>query len=279
MSELYLCNDSIAALPYYVESLSINLYSIEELAYYILSDIYLLDKGFMNEELCSWVERELKLPKLGERLRDIMRSNGLLSGFISCILQESGYCSGEEIQEVLFVIRELEEKSEFECSKIRADRLMENDKYIASIYEYKQLLKMDEAEAENPMLIGNIWHNLGVAYARLFLFEEAVNCFKEAYARNGKKESLKECLFAYRCMRDELGFSRLALESGLSDEEISSIKNELTCASRNENIKVFEESLEQIAKLNEYGNKEEYQNAISEIILKWKDDYRRNCKL
>ena len=42
---------------------------------------------------------------------------------------------------------------------------------------------------------------------------------------------------------------------------------------------MFEESLEQIAKLNEYGNKEEYQNAISEIILKWKDDYRRNCKL
>ena len=67
-------------------------------------------------------------------------------------------------------------------------------------------------------------------------------------------------------MRDELGFSRLALESGLSDEEISSIKNELTCASRNENIKVFEESLEQIAKLNEYGNKEEYQNNEDNIL-------------
>lgn len=279
MSELLLCNDAIAALPYYVESLSINLYSIEELAYYILSDIYLLDKGFMNEELCSWVEKELKLTKLGEKLRDIMRSNGLLSDFISCILVESGYCSKNEIQEVIYVIRELEEKSEFECSKIRADRLMENDKYIASIYEYKRLLKLDEAANENPILIGNIWHNLGVAYARLYLFEEAAKCFKEAYSRNNKMESLKEALFAYRCMRDEIGFIKYANDNQIDDDTRISIKNELTLVSRNENTKVFEESLEQIAQLNSSGNKVEYQNAISEIILKWKDDYRRSCKL
>lgn len=279
MSELLLCNDAIAALPYYVESLSINLYSVEELAYYILSDIYLLDKGFMNEELCSWIEKELKLTKLGEKLRDIMRSNGLLSDFISCILVESGYCSKSEIQEVIFVIRELEEKSEFECSKIRADRLMENDKYIASIYEYKRLLKLDEAANENPILIGNIWHNLGVAYARLYLFEEAANCFKEAYARNHKLESLKEALFSYRCMRDEIGFIKCANDNQLDDDTRMTIKNELTLASRSENTKVFEESLEQIAQLNTSGNKIEYQNAISEIILKWKEDYRRSCKL
>lgn len=279
MSELLLCNDEIASLPYYVENLSLNLYSIEELAYYIMNNVYLMDKGFMNEELCIWIEKELKLAKLAERLRDIMHGKGLLSDFISGILGESGYCSKDEIQEVLFVIKELEEKSEFECSKIRADRLMENEKYIASIYEYKRLLKLDEAANENPILIGNIWHNLGVAYARLFLFEEAVNCFREAYARNQKAESLKECLLCYRCMRDDLSFIRMSMENGITDEQMKALRDELTFASRNENTKTFEESLEQIAQLNVVGNKAEYSKAISEIILKWKDDYRRNCKL
>lgn len=279
MSELLLCNNTIASLPYYVENMSLNLYSIEELAYYILNDIYVIDKSFMSQELCGWIEQELKMTKLGEQLRDIMSSKGLLSTYLQCILQESGYCSRDQMEEVLFVIRELEEKSEFECSKLRADRLMEKEKYIASIYEYKRLLDLEDAKEENPVLIGNIWHNLGVAYARLYLFEEAVNCFKQAYKNNRKMESMKECLFAYRCMRDELGFSRYANENNLDEDLKTAIKNELTSASRNDHTKIFEETLEQIAHLNDHGNRMEYQKAISDIILSWKEDYRKSCKV
>ena len=33
MGELLLCNEAIAAMPYYIECVSINVYSIEELNY------------------------------------------------------------------------------------------------------------------------------------------------------------------------------------------------------------------------------------------------------
>ena len=33
---------------------------------------------------------------------------------------------------------------------------------------------LDELDFENDILVGNIYHNLGTAYARLFLFEEAI---------------------------------------------------------------------------------------------------------
>ena len=36
MGELLLCNEAIAAMPYYIEGVSINVYSIEELNYYIV---------------------------------------------------------------------------------------------------------------------------------------------------------------------------------------------------------------------------------------------------
>ena len=55
MGELFICNEPIAALPYYIEGISWNVYSIEELCYYIEHNTYLLDKDFMTEELCTWI--------------------------------------------------------------------------------------------------------------------------------------------------------------------------------------------------------------------------------
>ena len=56
MGELLLCNEAIAAMPYYIEGVSINVYSIEELNYYIINNTYLLDDDFMSLELCTWIE-------------------------------------------------------------------------------------------------------------------------------------------------------------------------------------------------------------------------------
>ena len=53
MGELLLCNEDIAAMPYYIEGVSINVYSIEELNYYIINNTYLLDDDFMSLELCT----------------------------------------------------------------------------------------------------------------------------------------------------------------------------------------------------------------------------------
>ena len=60
MGELILCNQTLAALPYYFENVSLNVYSLEEICYYLEKNLYLLDSDFMSEELCVWIEKELK---------------------------------------------------------------------------------------------------------------------------------------------------------------------------------------------------------------------------
>ncbi len=276
MGELLLCNETIAAMPYYVEGISVNLYSLEELCYYIAHNTYLLERDFMCEELCTWLDKELKLVGLSDRLRDILRMEGRLSDFVETILNSCGYCTRQETDEVCRVIHEMEEKSDFECSKIRADRLMGREKYLSCIYEYKRLLDSDDAKSENPQVVGNIWHNLGTAYARLFLFEEAASCYKKAYERNGNEESLKEELFAYRCMHDEAGFIRTSIENRMDDAKTQEIRDELSGLSRGEENIQFEEQLEKIAEMKEAGNSAKYQLAIQEIIINWKEDYRRH---
>lgn len=274
MGELILCSEPIAAMPYYLEGVSLNIYSLEELSYYIMHNTYLIERDFMNEELCTWIAREARQIKLAERLRDIMHGNRSLSDFVFEIIKTCGYCTMAEMQEVILEIRQLEEKSDFECNKIRADKLMENEKYLSSIYEYKRLLDSEEAKNENAMLVGNIWHNLGTAYARLFLFEEASKCYQKAYSLNEKLESLREWLMTYRCMKDEEGFMKVARDNLLDDTYITEVKNELSLASRNQNTVDFEEKLEAIAMLADR-DMAQHAREINKIILAWKEDYRR----
>ena len=140
MGELILCSEPIAAMPYYLEGVSLNIYSLEELSYYIMHNTYLIERDFMNEELCTWIAREARQIKLAERLRDIMHGNRSLSDFVFEIIKTCGYCTMAEMQEVILEIRQLEEKSDFDCNKIRAHKLMENERYLSSIYESKRLL-------------------------------------------------------------------------------------------------------------------------------------------
>lgn len=279
MGELLLCNEAIAAMPYYMEGVSVNIYSIEELCYYILQNTYLIEHDFMNEELCTWLEKEQNCVKLSMRLRELMNTNGKLSEFVLEILKECAYCTQTEMNDICTVICEMEDKSDFECSKIRADRLMEKEKYLSSIYEYRRLLDLEEIGEEDAVVVGNIWHNLGTAYARMFLFEEAIECYSNAYKKNQNEESLKEQLFAYRCLHDEGGFIRVAREHQMDESAIQAIRSELSTVSRNEETLAFEEQLEVITRLLDSGNRVQYQNAINEIILMWKDNYRRICRV
>lgn len=279
MGELLYCHEPIAALPYYAEGAGINLYSLEELCYYIAGNTYLLDSSFMSEELCTWVEEQMQAYKLSGQLKDLLHEDGKLSDFVLAILEYTGYHSMKEMQEIILVIRQMEEKSDFECNKIRADRLMEKERYLSSIYEYKRLLDSEDARKENALIVGNIWHNLGTAYARLFLFEEAIRCYESAYRLNQTNESLRECLFCYRCLHDEAGFLQKGQEHDLSETDLQEIQNEISTASRSERIIAFEEQLEAIAELGEQGQKEQTKQAVSDIIFKWKEDYRRSCRV
>ena len=68
MSGYILCQVKRAKLPYYIENISTNIYSIEELCFYFYHNIYLLDSTILNEELCFWIRDQLGLKKLAENL-------------------------------------------------------------------------------------------------------------------------------------------------------------------------------------------------------------------
>ena len=56
MNNVCLCVGNYAKTPYYVKISDISLYSIEELCYYFMDKVYLLDDSIVSAELVRWVK-------------------------------------------------------------------------------------------------------------------------------------------------------------------------------------------------------------------------------
>ena len=69
MSGYHLCQVKKARHPYFIESISTNIFTIEELCFYLEKNIYLLDQTIINEKLLDWISgRAGSRPSLPEAL-------------------------------------------------------------------------------------------------------------------------------------------------------------------------------------------------------------------
>lgn len=274
MGELILCSRQMAAMPYYIEEVSLNVYSLEELSYYIEQNLCLMKQDFMSEELCLWVEQELGMTETAQTLREI-QSGGTLSEFVFCLLSASGYCNAAMLENIRHTLQELEHISAFECGKIRADRYLENRKYVSAIYEYRRLLREEPAAEQD--LKGAVWHNLGTAYARMFLFDRAAECYTYAYETGKNEESLRACLAIYLCSHDVRGFQRKISAYGIGEEMKKEIETAVTEACSGEAVDRFGEWLqEQLALDTAQGMGSD---EIGSLLAEWKNEYRKNCEV
>jgi tetratricopeptide (TPR) repeat protein len=274
MGELILCSHPLAAMPYYIEDAAQNVYSMEELCYYIEKNVYLLEQDFMDMELIGWVKKEAEMPELAEKLEALIHEGAKLSAFVECILKETGYTPAPVIWEVVHTLADMDGKSPLVRGKIRADRCMQTKRYVSAIYGYQALLQSPEEKQEDAAMRGNIWHNLGTAYARLFLLKEAAHCFEKAYSINGNQESLIECLYAYRCQHDGDGFYQKAEAYGVGEEILNQVDRRLAKVSRDETVTSFEQQLDadMDTALTELADNE----AVMKIVDDWKNEYRKN---
>ena len=58
MSGYILCQTKKADKPFFVESINTNIYSLEELCYFLYHNLYLVDSSVINENLCIWSDAD-----------------------------------------------------------------------------------------------------------------------------------------------------------------------------------------------------------------------------
>ena len=133
MGELILCNRKETDVPYYLEQNMINIYSLEELNWYILNHTEYLDDSFVSDDLISWIAEELKALELAGQLKEAVRKKMTLAKKVRLLMDDCGFCTKKEKDEIEYALAEIENKSEIECMKIRADRSLMNHRYVMAI--------------------------------------------------------------------------------------------------------------------------------------------------
>lgn len=197
MSKVWICQSKTAGIPFYLSEQNINLYSFEELCYYLYKNAEVIEEQFFDEKLLDWLERELGLTELCDKLRGGIEQGKRGYWCMEMILWESGYYSKDELEKVSETVSEIVQAKPEERKKLRADRMLQERRYKGALREYQQLLLQ-----ENPdkYLVSRIWHNMGTAYAGQFLFERAAECYEKAYTIGHVEESRQQYLMACSCV-------------------------------------------------------------------------------
>lgn len=181
MSGYMLCQVKRAKNPYYIESINTNIYTIEELCYYLHRNIYLLDQTIINEGLCDWIRDELGLIKLYRKLYQQLDKDESMGNFILPIFKEIGYLSYQEFQDIQEEISHIEIQPEDLRRKMKADYLVEYGMHMNGIQEYYQILKERNPGNMGVQFYASILNQMAAAYGKLFLFEEAADCLWQSY--------------------------------------------------------------------------------------------------
>ena len=378
MSGYILCQVKRAKLPYYIENISTNIYSIEELCFYFYHNIYLLDSTILNEELCFWIRDQLGLKKLAENLYKHLDDEDMKVGdFILPVFKEINYLSLEEFRKLNQQIQQLAKEPEVLRQKRKGDYLMEHGKYVNAIKVYQKALRQETeddavvtdirkpetvaaekaetvqeaetteaspetkteeaAETESPVaitidmvedpeeraetenveesekpeedtsetdatslqeekqeevaadpelphqeillgkqFIGEIYHNMGCAYARLFQMEEAIRCFEIAYGKLHTMGAVKSLLYAVYMEHGVDAFVEKAKELEVDEERQEEIYVEVEEAVEDLYDTPEGQEYKKLLEEKQQGREEDYQQGMKQLLEQLTAEYHKS---
>ena len=228
MSGYILCQVRKAEKPFFIENISTNIYSIEELCYYFYNNLYLIDSSLINQKLCTWIEEELELPKLAAKLRPYIGREAGLEEVLYPVFKEINYLAYEALRSLNARIETRNAEAEEIREKRKGDALMENRMYVNAIRVYQKLIEKEDAAAISDEMRERIFHNQGCAYSYLFQMDKALDCFWMAWQVKKSEEALKTYLLAYRSVHTQEDFEKTEDELKVEEpmkKEVSEILN------------------------------------------------------
>lgn len=198
MSSLVLCHKQKATQPTKLAHIRYKIYTLEELAYLMCDNLYLLDHSLMEEPFCAWIERELGLFQLADGLREQIARRVSLEEFILYFLSHTQIYTRSELGDIKAVLDELEGQEEVEKQKMKADDLLANHEYENAVLAYQSILAAQRTEGVSAEFYGKVYACLGAAYGHLFLYRESAKAYSAAYQICENYDMIRSYIYACR---------------------------------------------------------------------------------
>lgn len=202
MGRVYACVGRYATTPYTIKKAWVRVYCAEELAFYICNNASLLEEDFFCPALLEWLEEECDLPLTAKRICSQKRVDDRLETLVRTYLQDIRFVSPQEMDELEKLLQANRSMSGVQKCKIQGDYFLQNKKIVLAQECYQSLLEQLDPETDREML-ASVYHNYGVAFAKLFLYEQAGKYFKTAYDLEEKEEHMVAYLATLRITMSE----------------------------------------------------------------------------
>ena len=201
MSHMILGTGRYARKPYYLERFYVNLYSVEELCFLLVDKAEMLDQEIMQRDMVRWLDEECDVSDLAHALYALLNQKGSTAAYVGTILEYVSLYPSEVIARTEEIVRNGEGLSPHERHKAKADYLLKEKRYFAAMEVYQGLLAM--LPDTESLLQAKILHNMGVACAGMFMFEQAAEWFMKSYEIDGRQESQMMYLASRRMNRSD----------------------------------------------------------------------------
>lgn len=226
MGEYRLCRSKTAKHPFYIESIDLNIYTIEELCFCFYQNLCLLDDSILNPKLCSWLAEELGMKRLAGYLLAKLEEGAEIGRLILPVFRETGYLSEDEYRNMQVQIARLEIQPAEIRQKIRGDYLVSYGMHSGAIDVYQGILKNRNEGRIGIQFYASVLNNMAAAYARMFLFEEAANCLWQSYELVRSNAVYRRYLAVLPYFLDEQAYKKRLEELRIPKEQLDSIEEE-----------------------------------------------------
>ncbi len=276
MSGLLLCHKQ-AKKPYFINEADKNIYSIEELAYFLYNNVYAVSTDFFKSELISYIGEELEIKELAAKLEYYTTHEASFAELMILVVNTATYYSTEEMSSFKEILGEVGNKSYHERQKVKADMLFKSGRYTEALKVYKNLLSshIEVKTGTKSMFQSEVWKSIGSIYARQFLFEEAVRCYKIASDLHIDNEILKKMIIAALLSEDDKTLSDIEIQYQIAQDDIEFCKNEID--KKRKQIIIDPEYKTLTDNMKYEGNEElkDYRYRLQKMLEEWKTAYRQ----
>ena len=262
VNNVYLCVGNFANCPFYLEISDIYVYSIEELCYYLIDKIHLLDSDLMNQRLTEWIRKECGLKELADELDIYIRKKLSLAAFVTTILEKTQIYDEQIVRKVDRILKEQAALTPFERMKKRAEHYFATGRFAQAGKIYQELLLQPGVEERSKAIL---YHNLASVYAMDFAYEQAAKYYLEAYRISGDRHIRQTYIQAMRMALSDYDYGVFMRDNPDWEDDFATVAK-LWEATDSDWCTSAEISI--LAKWKDRGSDAEIMKAL-------KDDYRR----
>ena len=249
--------------PYYIQAIEKNVYSLEEINYFIYNHMNLVYREFFCDKLYDYLENEIGEKEIAGKLRQLEKNGASVRDFITCIFKESNYYSGNDLAAVSEMVMNINNLSRDERMLIEAEKLMNAGRYGSAMHIYLDILNDRKDDTKNAFY-AKIAFSVGIIYARMSMCRNANTYFSMAYDLYEDPTYAKACVYTSIIDEDDEELLRTIIRYKVSDEALKAIRGQIEKVRKqieeSQELECFEKFI------SEEGNTEKQ-------IEKWKKEY------